>query len=482
VKKLSLLDQMFYKLDEAGVVSPIMQGAVVLDPGSAGHPLDADLLAAHIGARLQQIPLLRQKLVRAPLGLGDLRAVEDPEFDLANHVTRATLAEPGDQAALVAHLERFSVERLDLKKPLWRFEVVDGLADGKLALVSKLHHALFDGVGAVETLGSMYDSEPRSPEVPARVRRRRVREPSGLDLTVRALGTSVSRVFAGPRFVRRNALAMLGSTGQALRDLVRGGIGFPEWIKVSTTSLNVKVSRDRRVVAYRVFDLAEFKALARSLGCKVNDLAMLLCSVALEHYFSGIGEALGSDLTAVMPINTREAKHGSAGNAVDVSMVNLHTSVPGLLERLRMIREDAQAAKDRVRPESGSHVDLDELMELVPPLLLDAMAAAAGRLLALDLPWDRWAIANALITNVPGPRKNTYVAGARIEYSIPMIPMGDTMALAWGVTSFGDSLTIGLHGCGVAVRDPQLLIEGIDKAYAELSAGREARPHGAPPA
>ncbi len=474
MKKLSLFDQMFYKFDEAGVVSPVMQGAVVIDPTGAGHPLDADLLAAHIGARLQKIPLLRQKLVRAPLGLGDLRAVEDPDFALADHVTRATLAQPGDQAALVAHLQRFSVEPLDLKKPLWRFEVVDGLAGGKLALVSKLHHALFDGVGAVETLGSMYDSEPRPPETPARIRRGRVREPSSLDLTVRAVGTSVSRLFAGPRFVRRNAVAILGNAGRALRDLVRGGISAADWIAVSATSLNVRVSRDRRVVAYRVFDLAEFKALARSLGCKVNDLAMLLCSVALEHYFSGIGEELGSDLTAVMPINTREARHGTAGNALGVSMVNLHTSVPGLIERLRMIQGDSQAAKDRVRPGSGTQVDLDELLELVPPLFFDAMAAGAARVLALNLLWDRWHIANALITNVPGPREDMYVAGARIEYSIPMIPMGDTMALAWGVTSFGDSLTIGLHGCGEAVRDPQLLIEGIDKAYAELTA---SQPH-----
>jgi hypothetical protein len=146
-----------------------------------------------------------------------------------------------------------------------------------------------------------------------------------------------------------------------------------------------------------------------------------------------------------------------------------------------MIRGDAQAAKDRVRPESGSHVDLDELLELCPPLLVDAMAAAAARLLALDLPWDRWLIANALITNVPGPREDMYVAGARIEYSIPMIPIGDTMALAWGVTSFGDSLTIGLHGCGEAVRDARLLIEGIDKAYAELTTSHEAGPRGAQP-
>jgi hypothetical protein len=197
---------------------------------------------------------------------------------------------------------------------------------------------------------------------------------------------------------------------------------------------------------------------------------MLLCSAAFEHYFDGIGEELESDVVASMPINTREEKHGSTGNVLSVSKVNLRTTVPGLIDRLRMIQRDAQAAKDRARSEDGNAVDVDELMALVSPLLADAMAAIAGRALDWDVSWDDYLIANAVVTNVPGPRGQIYVAGARIEYSIPMIPMADTMALAWGITSFGDSLTIGLHGCGEAIRDPQLMIEGVDKAWAELTA------------
>jgi WS/DGAT/MGAT family acyltransferase len=466
MEKLSLFDQMFYKLDEAGVGALVMQGALVLDPGTAPGPLDAETLAAHIGARVQDIPLLRKKLVRDPLGIGDLRPVGDAGFDLADHITRATLPAPGDEAAFVAHLQRFSTERLDMKKPLWRFEVVDGLANGKLAMLSKLHHALFDGIGAIQTLGSLYDDEPRPPDERRRLRRGRVREPSGLELTARAVADSVSRWTAGPRFLRRNAGAIVGSLGAALRDRLRGET---EEIVVSRTSLNVKLS-DQRVVAYRVFDLPEFKALARALDCKVNDLAMLLCSAAFEHYFDGIGEELESDVVASMPINTREEKHGSTGNVLSVSKVNLRTTVPGLIDRLRMIQRDAQAAKDRARSEDGNAVDVDELMALVSPLLADAMAAIAGRALDWDVSWDDYLIANAVVTNVPGPRGQIYVAGARIEYSIPMIPMADTMALAWGITSFGDSLTIGLHGCGEAIRDPQLMIEGVDKAWAELTA------------
>ncbi|MBW2245359.1 MAG: hypothetical protein JRH01_25595 [Deltaproteobacteria bacterium] len=260
MEKLSLFDQMFYKLDEAGVGALVMQGATVLDPSSAESPPDADALAAHIGARLREIPLLRMKLVRDPLGIGDLRPVEDPDFDLADHITRATLPRPGDQASLVAHLERFSVERLDMKKPLWRFEIVDGLEDGKLAVVTKLHHSLFDGVGAMETLGSMYDSEPGQPDTPIPIRRTRVEEPSGIDLTALALGDSVSRLMAGPRFIRHNAGAIMGSLSEALLARFRGDTSTEEAITVSKTSLNVKLSANRRAIAYRVFDLSEFGA------------------------------------------------------------------------------------------------------------------------------------------------------------------------------------------------------------------------------
>ena len=100
--------------------------------------------------------------------------------------------------------------------------------------------------------------------------------------------------------------------------------------------------------------------MSRALECKVNDLGLLLCSVALEHYFEGIGEELASDLGATMPINIREEKDGTTGNAVGISVVNLHTSVPGLIDRLKMIQRDSQAAKDRVRPENKNPIDLNE--------------------------------------------------------------------------------------------------------------------------
>lgn len=465
--KLGLLDQLFYQLDASGMAPMIMQGASVLDPSTARHPLDGDALAEHLAARLSKIPLLRQKVVRDPLRIGNLRLVEDPNFDVREHITRATLPPPGDVDALLGHLERLSVQRLDLRKPLWRFEVIDGLAGDKLAISTKMHHSILDGVAGIRAVSSLYDAEPRPPErLPRAPRRRKLREPSRLGLVRGALGDVASQLIAGPRFLSRNSAGLVRMLGGALRERMRTG-GGPSAPK---TSLNTRLSKDRRAIAFRRFDLQELKALTRALECTINDLALLLCSAAMERYFTDIGEHPTGDLLAMMPVNVRTESHSETGNVVGAALVNLHTRIPRLTDRLRAIQRDTRLGKEQIRPTDAPSVDFNEALAMFSPLLVDAMAAVGARLASWSFLTDRFVFANTVISNVPGPREDLYVAGARIEYSIPMIPVVDVVTVSWGVISFGRSLTIGFHGCGEAVRDKELLIQGLDKAYAELRA------------
>ena len=476
--KLGLLDQLFYRLDESGMAPMVMQGASVLDPSTAGDRLDADALAEHLAARLWKIPLLRQKVVRDPLRIGNLRLVEDPKFRIREHISRATLPSPGDVDALLRHLEKFSLQRLDLGKPLWRFEVIDGLEGDRLALATKVHHCILDGVAGVQTLSSLYDREPRPPERLARAPRRpNLREPSRLSLMGRALGDVAAQLIAGPRFLSRNSNALLRMLGGALRERMRTG-GGPSAPK---TSLNTRMSKDRRVVAFRRFDFQELKALTRALECTINDLALLLCSAALDRYFTDIGEHPTGDLLAMMPVNVRTQNHSTTGNVVSAAIVNLHTRIPRLTDRLRAIQRDARVGKEQVRPTDAPSIDFNEALEMFSPLLVDAMAAVGSRLASWNFLTDRFVLANTVISNVPGPREDLYVAGARVEYSIPMIPAVDLVTVSWGVTSFGRSLTIGFHGCGEAVRSKDLLIQGLEKAYAELRARFPAGSGSAPP-
>ena len=334
-------------------------------------------------------------------------------------------------------------------------------------MASKLHHSVLDGVGAVQTFATVYDEEPKQPEPWPNSSPKPTDTTSGLSLVTRAFTDSAGRAFAVPRFLTRSTFALVRMLG----DTLTGGSSNSEPIgAASKTSLNAPLSTDRRAVAYRVFDLTEFKSLCRGLGCKVNDLAMLLCSAALERYFRGIGEELSNDLWASMPLNTRQASDGTSGNAVAAASVNLHTTVAELVERLKLIQQDAQASKERWRPdEEDAGLGVADFQAVVSPLILDIAAWLAVRASTWDVTADRLVLTNTIISNVPGPRGAIYVAGARAEHSIPMIPVANNMTLSWGITSFGETLTIGFHACGEAVADKQLLIEGVDEAYAQMA-------------
>ena len=477
METLGLIDELLFKLDEAGVGALVMQGALVLDTSTAEYPIDAETFAGHIASRVHDVALLRQKVVRDPLRIGHLRLVDDPDFDIHDHIHWSTVASPGDDAALAKHLEEFSLEDLDHSKPLWRFEVIDGLEDGKLAVLSKLHHSVLDGVGAVKTFASLYAAQPTAAE-PWPGKEESTSAVTRLALVAASVSDTAKSLAATPRVYRKGVRTLYGLVTDRLRRKERDGesraTGPADALQanVPMTSLNVALSTDRRAVAYRVYDLGEFKAVCRALGCKINDLAMLLCSLAFEHYFHGIGETLDGDLLASMPVDTRSSADGTTGNAFSYSPVNLRSTVADPMDRLKRIQKDSQASKDLVRPgkakTEGNGIRLADIEAILQPVVLDAAAWLAVRALGWDFTADRLVPANAVISNVPGPRGELYVAGARVIYSVPMIPISDHMALSWGISSIGSTLTIGFHSCGRALVNKDLLIDGLDEAYTRM--------------
>ena len=247
--------------------------------------------------------------------------------------------------------------------------------------------------------------------------------------------------------------------------------------KIPKNSLNVKLSPDRRVVGFRTFDLSELKLLARELDCSVNELGMLLCSAAMEHYFTSIGEKIDGDLHVIMPINTRkESDQGAAGNVLSAGFINLHTSVPQLSERLRAIQASSREALDKARPKVQAGIDVSQALDIVSPAIIDLVVALFARLLQWPKLLGRFVFANAVITNVAGPRGSMFIGGARCVSSIPMIPIIDSFVLSWGIASFADQITIGFHGCGKAIRSKKLLLAVLDNAYASLKAQSGAKP------
>lgn len=463
------LDQLFYKADQHNVATMIMAGASILAPAKPGGRLNARVITDHIAARLEQIPLLRQTLVQDPLRLGRLQKVEDPDFNVRDHVATASLPKPGGYAELTRFIGEFSSEPL-APGLLWRWLVVDGLEGGRLAVLCKLHHALADGVGAGQVLGSMYDSQPARPEKPKQQQREVSDQPDNYTLLRNAVLENTRRTFVStPRFFLKNTLPILSAAGGGVMELLRSSEKRRELLdqpQPQSTSLSISESSGERSIAYRTLSLPEVKKLARYYGCKVNDIGLLLFSFALQHYFDAIGEKIDFDLWCGAPVSTR-TENSQAGNQLSVMRVCLHNTIADAVERLEAIRSDTAHNKLKLRPQEPL-LDMGEVGELVYPLAMEGLLYLMGKLNLFGRAANSYTVFNALLSNVPGPPETLYIANAVMVETIPLIPVVDVMAMSGGITSVSDSITLGFHCAADAVPDAELFLGGIDLAMQEL--------------
>jgi hypothetical protein len=231
------------------------------------------------------------------------------------------------------------------------------------------------------------------------------------------------------------------------------------------------------VVSYLELPLDEVKALRRTFDCSVNDLVLLLNSYALEHYFAGIGEAIDFDLVAGMPVDLRPKGDVAMGNRLAFTRVNLNNSVGDIRERLQAIISQTAAIKASTKPgkpsaDTDPGIDYNALGGLFSPLTLDIIVHGMARFNLMD----KATFINVAIANVPGPQTSVYLAGAKMHSQIAMGPCADSLALNITISSTGEYLVMGYHGCGEIVGDKELLVEGARRAFHSLkSAARQRR-------
>lgn len=476
MQSLGVSDQVLYKADQYGVISMVMGGASIMAPARRGDSLNPEAIAGHLAARLSRIPLLRVKLVQDPLRLGTVRKVEDPAFDVREHISMITLPAPGGYEELRQCLAELSATPLSLSE-LWHWTVIGGLEGGRIAVDCRVHHALADGVGIVEVLSAMYDQEPVDPEPFTGAPPTDWREPSPYRLFREAVDESARRLLVQtPKFLARKTVPVLKALGSGIREAVvnRGdGAATPS---VKPTSLNISGFSDSRTLSWKTLPISEVKAVAKHFGCKINDVGLLLFSFAMEHYLQANGEAADNDLWCAMPLSTRPAGDGSGGNQVALGRLSLHNTIPDAVTRLEAIRRDAQQVKEAARPENPV-VSVDELFDVMFPVTVDALMFAAGKLNLLGRISDLVCYANAILSNVPGPPVPVYVANGVMVESIPKIPALEVIAVSGGFTSVGESITLGFHCDGETVEDPELFVEGVEAGWQALMKAR-GKPRG----
>ena len=453
---LTPLDAAFLELEDGDESSHMHVGwTLVFAPLPRGGTPGTEQVVSLLEERLDLLPRFRLRLNSPRVGrLSWPEWIEDPTFDVANHVRRASLPAPGGDAELLDWLGDFYSHRLDRAHPLWEFTLLDGLEQGRWALACKVHHCLVDGLSGALVTSVMLDSEPVPPDGSRGLLETLPSPPDGdprigSPLTLLARG---ARAGMGVALHPRRLAGML-ERSRALADF----IVHDELVTAPPSSLNVEVGATRRMAALTV-PLAGLKEVKDSLGGKVNDVVLTACAGGLRRLLQSRGEPLpAAGIRAQVPVSVREASDLLAlGNRVSSLFVDLPVSARTPLSRYRR----TVAATERLkagRRGSGAEAMAD-LAGLAPPVLhaIVARLSFAPRLF------------NLTITNVPGSQTPLYAFGAPVHRVVPLVPIFARHAVGIAVVSYTGELTFGLNADRATVPDLDELERGISDSLSEL--------------
>ena len=457
VQRLGPQDASFLYLETPNVHQHV-GGLAILDPATRPDGvLRFDNLTEVVASRLHLAPRFRQKVVFPPLAAARPVWVDDGAFDLGFHMRRAALPSPGGHRELTDYVQRVISRPLDRTKPLWELYLIEGMEDGLAAILTKVHHAMVDGLGAIDLASAVFDfaaepqiltPQPWEPEPePGRLDLLRVALTEQVTHPLQSLLEITQRTLQAPSRVARQAGEILGG----LREIVGGGVLAPP------SPFNRKPGPNRR------FGMVEesvqtFKDIKNSLGGTVNDVVLATVAGGLYRLLRHRREPTrGRFLRAMVPVSVRTDDQKSAlGNRVSSLFVDLPVGPMGAKKRLALIREETRHLK-----ESNYAVGAEFLMNIgtwAPPTI----HAMAARLAA------RTRVINLVVSNVPGPQVPMYIAGAKLLAQYPIMPIAEAMGLSIAVTSLAGTMAIGITADWDTLPDIDFLTGAMDEALAEL--------------
>ena len=456
IQRLSALDAQFLYLERPEVHMHVA-GIAILDPSTRPDGrLTIDDIVDLIGKRIHQVPRFRQKIVSSPLGIGRPVWVDDPHFDPSFHIRHAALPAPGGPKELAAQVQRVHSRPLDRSKPLWEMYFIEGLEDGHVAVLTKSHHAMIDGMSGIDIATVMFDFTPEPREVEAQPYEPQP-EPSSRDLFVQSLAEQVAHPV-------RSALETVGGAlraPQAAMDTLQRTLGgFAALFargQAPQSPFNVKVGPNRRFAMAEV-PVSDAKLIKNALGGKVNDVVLAAVAGALDRLLKGRGiDTRDLTLRTMVPVSTREGGATSPmGNQISSLFVDLPIGADDPVDRLRRI---VAATKDVKKSHQAVAAGL--LMNLgqwAPPTIHGMAARAIARQRFINL----------VVSNVPGPQVPLYLAGAKMLVTYPVMPLGETVALSVAVTSLSGVMGFGFTTDWDAVPDIDELPKGLLAAVDEL--------------
>ncbi len=429
-----------------------------------GEPPSHDDFVAHIRSRVHLLPRLRQRLAIPPLRLGTPFWVDDPEFDLGNHLRRERLPAPGGEAEFHELVGEVLSPPLDRSRPLWQLVLVEGLEGDRFAIVYKTHHALADGFSAVDIGKLLFDPEPNpvpsreeapwEPQEPPSRGALAAHAVGGVWATVRRLARWLGRAVRRPGPTSRRAADGITGVWEVASALLRPAPKVP---------LNVDIS-PARSFAWADSPLADFKTIKNSFGVTVNDVILAATASALRRWLHDREVATdGMELKALVPVSIRTIdEQGELGNRLTAMRGPLPVGIADPIERLRAVHAGMEELKSSKQPLGAEAIWglNDWFRDFAPPVLLRPTATInfSTRLF------------NLLVTNFPGPQIPFYVLGREVTGVFPVGFLARRHALAIAIVSYNGTVGFGILADRDAVPDVERFSTYLGEAVEELLA------------
>lgn len=472
MKRLTGLDASFLYMETATSFMHVAS-LMVLDPSTAPNGFDFDKLRDLYEQRLDLAPPFRRRLKEVPLGLHHPVWIEDPDFDLDWHLRHIAVPSPGGMKELCELAGHLVAIPLDRTRPLWEAWLIEGLEDGHVGLLTKVHHAAIDGASGEELMVAILDLSPeieQKPPPPEPWQPEHV--PSDTEMVGYALASLAQQPVRAVKTARRTVEA-----GLRIRDANRRKPDQkppPSLFSAPHTSFNQALT-PHRTFATAELSLPDVKEIKDAAGVKVNDVVLALCAGALRHYLDAHDEHPDGPLVAMVPMSVRaDHEKGSHGNKVAAMLTSLATDIDDPLERLHAIHAEMGKAKEQ-QDAIGADT-LQNWVDFAAPAVLGQAVRVYSRMKIAD---RHRPLFNVTISNVPGPPFPLYVAGAQLRASYPMGPIFDGGGLNITVMSYLDSLDFGLLVCPELVPEAWTLADALHDALEELKkavAAQKSRP------
>jgi WS/DGAT/MGAT family acyltransferase len=466
MKPLSAMDASFLYMETPSQLAHVV-GTLILDP-QGGEGYSFERVVHLLRSRMHLMEPFRRRLLPVPMNLGHPVWVEDPDFDLEAHVHRVSARAPGSMHELAEVVADIAGRPIDRSRPLWEAHLVEGLEDGKVALVTKIHHCAIDGVTGADLMANLFDLTPDAPDP----------EPPDESWTPPPLPSDLELVTSALQGIARRPRTMV----KVLNNTVRSAIDIVARQRQASaenrpspalpfTAPKVMWSgaiTPHRVVAFGKASLDDMRKIKSAFGTTVNDVVLASCTQTLRQYLIAHDDLPDQPLVCSVPVSVHGKSEHDGTNQVSTMFVRLPVHIADPIEQLRTINAETREAKE-MQNAIGADM-LQDFAQFMPPTLFNR----AMRLYSsLNLADRHRPVHNLIVSNVPGPPIPLYTAGAQVVGVYPFGPLLEGAGLNLTVLSNMGHVDFGVIACRELVPDVWDIAYGFGEAVLLLKKAAE---------